>query len=41
MTAPGTNPAQTPIAGLVDLALTAPTFADLIERAAAAPDSAR
>jgi transcription-repair coupling factor (superfamily II helicase) len=37
MTAPGHTHVQTPIAGLVELALTAPTFVDLIERAAEAP----
>ncbi|MCB9441979.1 MAG: transcription-repair coupling factor [Mycolicibacterium sp.] len=37
MTAPGTVHAQTPIAGLVDLALTAPTLRDLTERAADGP----
>ncbi|HEX5142715.1 MAG TPA: transcription-repair coupling factor, partial [Mycobacterium sp.] len=37
MTAPGHHHVQTPIAGLVELALTAPTFTDLIERAAARP----
>src|SRR6201997_5693549 len=36
MTAPGPRP-ETPIAGLVELALTAPTFQQLIERAAARP----
>jgi transcription-repair coupling factor (superfamily II helicase) len=36
MTAPGPRP-DTPIAGLVELALTAPTFQQLIERAAARP----
>jgi transcription-repair coupling factor (superfamily II helicase) len=36
MTAPGPRP-DTPIAGLVELALTAPTFQLLIERAAARP----
>src|SRR3954469_23590740 len=34
MTAPGHTSVQTPIAGLVELALTAPTFTDLIDRAA-------
>ena len=33
MTAPGHISVQTPIAGLVELALTAPTFTDLIDRA--------
>ncbi|MGV0624673.1 transcription-repair coupling factor [Mycolicibacter minnesotensis] len=37
MTAPGLTAAQTPIAGLVDLALTAPTFTDLIARAGDPP----
>jgi transcription-repair coupling factor (superfamily II helicase) len=37
MTAVGHTAAQTPIAGLVELALTAPTFSDLIERAAERP----
>ena len=37
MTAPGTVHAQTPIAGLVDLALAAPTLRDLTERAADGP----
>ncbi|OBI95534.1 transcription-repair coupling factor [Mycobacterium alsense] len=37
MTAPGTSHPETPIAGLVDLALTAPTFRDLIESATARP----
>ncbi len=37
MTAPGTAHPETPIAGLVDLALTAPTFQQLIDRAAARP----
>jgi transcription-repair coupling factor (superfamily II helicase) len=37
MTAVGHTAAQTPIAGLVDLALTAPTFTDLIDRAADRP----
>ena len=36
MTGPGPRP-ETPIAGLVELALTAPTFQQLIERAAARP----
>src|ERR1700742_1107099 len=36
MTAPGPRP-ETPIAGLVELALTAPTFQQLIERAAPRP----
>ena len=38
MTAPGHTSVQTPIAGLVELALTAPTFTDLIERAGRRPD---
>jgi transcription-repair coupling factor (superfamily II helicase) len=38
MTAPGPARPETPIAGLVDLALTAPTFQQLIESAAARPD---
>ncbi|WP_396923460.1 transcription-repair coupling factor [Mycolicibacterium sp.] len=37
MTAPGHNHVQTPIAGLVELALTAPTFTELIARAADRP----
>jgi transcription-repair coupling factor (superfamily II helicase) len=37
MTAPGQTHVQTPIAGLVGLALTAPTFTDLIERAERKP----
>ncbi|BBX63153.1 transcription-repair-coupling factor [Mycobacterium saskatchewanense] len=37
MTAPGTAHPETPIAGLVDLALTAPTFQQLIDAAAARP----
>ena len=37
MTSPGHPSAQTPIAGLVDLALTAPVFAELAQRAAARP----
>ncbi len=37
MTAPGPARPETPIAGLVDLALTAPTFQQLIESAAARP----
>ncbi|MGO8852968.1 transcription-repair coupling factor [Mycobacterium sp.] len=37
MTAPGTALPETPIAGLVDLVLTAPTFQRLIDRAAAGP----
>lgn len=37
MTAPGTAHPETPIAGLVDLALTAPTFRQLIDRAGARP----
>src|SRR5258708_15997701 len=37
MTAPGAASPDTPIAGLVDLALTAPTFQQLIERAAGRP----
>ena len=38
MTAPGHTSVQTPIAGLVELALTAPTFTDLTERAERRPD---
>jgi transcription-repair coupling factor (superfamily II helicase) len=37
MTAVGHTAAQTPIAGLVELALTAPTFTDLIDRATQRP----
>src|SRR6201989_1231663 len=37
MTAPGPARPETPIAGLVELALTAPTFQQLIEHAAARP----
>ena len=37
MTAPGPARPDTPIAGLVELALTAPTFAQLIERTAGRP----
>jgi transcription-repair coupling factor (superfamily II helicase) len=37
MTAAGHTAVQTPIAGLVELALTAPTFTDLIDRAAGRP----
>jgi len=37
MTAPGPACSDTPIAGLVELALTAPTFQQLIERAAGRP----
>jgi transcription-repair coupling factor (superfamily II helicase) len=37
MTAPGPASPDTPIAGLVDLALTAPTFQELIERTADRP----
>jgi transcription-repair coupling factor (superfamily II helicase) len=37
MTAAGHTSVQTPIAGLVELALTAPTFTDLIDRAAGRP----
>ena len=37
MTAPGPARPETPIAGLVELALAAPTFQQLIERAAARP----
>jgi transcription-repair coupling factor (superfamily II helicase) len=37
MTAVGHTAAQTPIAGLVEFALTAPTFTDLIDRAAERP----
>lgn len=39
MTAPGHTHVQIPIAGLVDLALTSPTFVDLIDRAQGRPDS--
>ncbi|HET7074778.1 MAG TPA: transcription-repair coupling factor [Mycobacterium sp.] len=38
MTAPGPARPETPIAGLAELALTAPTFQQLIESAAARPD---
>lgn len=38
MTAPGTASPDTPIAGLVELALTAPTFQQLIERASDRPE---
>ena len=38
ITAPGHTHVHTPIAGLVELALTAPTFTDLIERAGRRPD---
>ncbi|WP_204800614.1 transcription-repair coupling factor [Mycobacterium riyadhense] len=41
MTAPGPACPDTPIAGLVELALTAPTFAQLIERASGRPDDLR
>ncbi|MEB3980357.1 transcription-repair coupling factor [Mycobacterium sp. 663a-19] len=37
MTAPGPARPETPIAGLIELALTAPTFQQLIERATARP----
>jgi transcription-repair coupling factor (superfamily II helicase) len=37
MTVAGHTSVQTPIAGLVELALTAPTFSDLIDRAAGRP----
>ncbi|MGY4712436.1 transcription-repair coupling factor [Mycolicibacterium sp. CBM1] len=37
MTVPGHHSVQTPIAGLVDLALTAPTFVELAQRAAERP----
>jgi transcription-repair coupling factor (superfamily II helicase) len=37
MTAPGADRPETPIAGLVELALTAPTFQQLIDSAAARP----
>src|SRR5580693_1182514 len=37
MTAPGPARPETPIAGLVELALTAPTFLQLVESAAARP----
>lgn len=39
MTAPGTACPDTPIAGLVELALTAPTFQQLIERASDRPEN--
>ncbi|BBZ00263.1 transcription-repair coupling factor [Mycolicibacterium fallax] len=39
MTKPGHTHVQTPIAGLVELALTAPTLTELAERAAAAPQT--
>src|ERR1700758_4560127 len=38
MTAPGPARPETPLAGLVELALTAPTFQQLIDGAAARPD---
>lgn len=38
MTAPGAASSDTPIAGLLDLALSAPTFQHLIERASDRPD---
>ena len=38
MTAPGHTHVQTPLAGLVEAALTAPPFTDLIDRAAEKPD---
>ncbi len=41
MTAPGPARPETPIAGLVELALTAPTFQQLIESAAARPAELR
>lgn len=41
MTAPGAARPETPIAGLVELALTAPTFQQLIDSAAAAPAELR
>ncbi len=41
MTAPGHSHVQTPLAGLVEAALTAPAFADLVDRAAAKPDGVR
>ncbi|WP_099023492.1 transcription-repair coupling factor [Mycolicibacterium palauense] len=41
MTAPGYLHAQTPIAGLVEMALSAPTFTDLAERAAGRPEDLR
>ncbi|WP_407685086.1 transcription-repair coupling factor [Mycobacterium sp. HUMS_1102779] len=41
MTAPGPARPETPIAGLVELALTAPTFQRLIDSAAAAPAELR
>ena len=37
MTAPGHNHVQTPIAGLAEVALTAPTFTNLLDRAAERP----
>ena len=39
MTAPGHTHVQNSIAGLVDLALSSPTFTDLIDRAQTRPDS--
>lgn len=39
MTAPGHTHVQNSIAGLVDLALSSPTFTDLIDRAQARPDT--
>ena len=39
MTAPGHTHVQNSIAGLVDLALSSPTFTDLIDRAQSRPDS--
>ena len=41
MTEPGNSHVQTPIAGLIELALTAPTFAELTERAAQRPAELR
>jgi len=41
MTAPGAASPDTPIAGLLELALTAPTFTQLIERASDRPDELR
>ncbi|MET0898265.1 MAG: transcription-repair coupling factor [Mycobacterium sp.] len=38
MTAPGHPSVQTPIAGLIELALSAPTFTDIIERAKQRPE---
>jgi transcription-repair coupling factor (superfamily II helicase) len=41
ITAPGHNHVQTPLAGLVEAALTAPAFSDLVDRAATSPDGLR